>query len=381
MLLAEMACAVKTRTLPRKTKQVELAEENTDVEKDCFAKNSETAWKLVEQLITLHLGLLHDLPHLHDVSLLARDDAVGLAERFRQCQNAFLQAKKPHTVTLGYHYTDDSNIQSIRERSLLSRPERQLNNAGPAQGGTLFGDGIYFANNPVAFNHYGDTGILVAMIKGQTSCHCDSVDTDSVIGNRMKNRTSESSGEEEIEFWDETVIKTTNQCLPLLMFRKPVNPEDDEDFLEQLWLAHCRLQACLDNLFNSGTPTALSRVIPPKSYNDRLQREEGHLYQQYQSAMFLPRPPQSIEEFLSRHTKTPLKEKLRKRAELLTVAPPWSKDDARIFLQGIQEHGCDWDKIAATLPTHSTASVKSYASRHFPKLVGRSVDYVSTSSL
>lgn len=385
MLLAETAYTLKTRTSPHETKQLKLAEENAAPENDNFAKNSETALEFVEQLTTLYLGLLQDLPHLHDVSLLASDDVVGLAERLLQCQSAFQQDKKPHAVTLGYHYTDDSNIPSIRETSLLSRPERQLHNTGPTEGGSRFGDGIYFANNPVAFNNYGDTGMLVAMIKGRTSSHCDSVNTDSVIGNRMNNRSFEYS-EEEIEFWDETVVKATSQCLPLLVFRKPIHPEDDEYFLDQLWLAHCRLQACLDNLFNRGVPTTLSRVIPPTSYNDRLESAGGVLHRQFQSVapthqdICLPRPPQSIEEFLSRNTKTPLREKLRKRAELLVVEPPWSKDDARIFLQGIKQNGCDWDKIAATLPTHSTASVKSYASRHFPKLVGRSIDSVSPSS-
>lgn len=271
--------------------------------------DSEAAWILVERMITLHLQLLQDLPHLHDLSLLASDDLVALAERLLWCCHTFRQADKPATITLGYHYTDESNIQSIREQNLLSLSERRLNHVGPLFGGTLFGDGIYFANNPVAFNHFGDTGMLVAIVKGDVSWYSDSADTDTVIGNRMRNPYAQ---EQQLEFWDETVVKATNQCLPLLVFSKPENPEDGFCFLNQLWVAHCQLQACLDELFNSGTPTELYRVLPPEVYSEQVERERGMLQRHYvfqhqsqgqthPSHIFLPRPPQSIEEFLNRH--------------------------------------------------------------------------------
>ena len=59
---------------------------------------------------------------------------------------------------IGYHYTDQRNLVHIRTHGLLTKAERKENKVhSTKQNASVFGDGIYTANNETNFSKYGDT--------------------------------------------------------------------------------------------------------------------------------------------------------------------------------------------------------------------------------
>ncbi len=49
----------------------------------------------------------------------------------------------------------------------------------------------------------------------------------------------------------------------------------------------------------------------------------------------------------------------------------WSSDEHLLFLQGIAEHGRNWDKVAKGVQTRTTVQVRSHAQKYFKKLAHR----------
>jgi len=46
----------------------------------------------------------------------------------------------------------------------------------------------------------------------------------------------------------------------------------------------------------------------------------------------------------------------------------WSKDEHKLFLQGLEQHGRKWKKIAAVVGTRTEGQVQSHAQKYFAKL-------------
>lgn len=49
----------------------------------------------------------------------------------------------------------------------------------------------------------------------------------------------------------------------------------------------------------------------------------------------------------------------------------WAPDEHKKFLQGIAQHGRNWDKVAQTVLTRTTVQVRSHAQKYFKKLAHR----------
>jgi hypothetical protein len=81
----------------------------------------------------------------------AVDDMVLLAKQFIQCQQEFQQNGIDATVTLAYHYTKDQNMDSIQQDGLMMVADRDRNGIRTRQKGAYYGDGVYTATNPYAF--------------------------------------------------------------------------------------------------------------------------------------------------------------------------------------------------------------------------------------
>lgn len=91
-----------------------------------------------------------------------------LAEKFLECQAHFTDNGSPATVTLAYHYTKSQNMDTIRQDGLMTHSDRKKQNVSAAIGGTYFGEGVYMGRNPFAFQNFGDVGLLVAVLLGNT---------------------------------------------------------------------------------------------------------------------------------------------------------------------------------------------------------------------
>jgi len=169
-----------------------------------------------------------------------------LAKQLMDCRARFQQEGKSNlTVTIGYHYTMRQNLDSIRCRGLFVSP------AG------TYGNGIYLANNPYYFQSHGDLGLLCATLQGRTE---RIFEENSLGNNRHFDTAIGNKGGGIYSCFDEIVLKSSVQCLPLASFSRAsispnsiLRPADDA-----LWKAHCELQQVVDKFFNEGACTELS---------------------------------------------------------------------------------------------------------------------------
>lgn len=161
-----------------------------------------------------------------ELESLGADDLVLLVEQLLYTQDRFIQEGKPHFVDVGYHYTQAPNIDRIRTDGLLTKGERYDRGIDAvAIGGAFFGDGVYTADNPTAFQKRGNVGLFVARLKGREVRHLDSVSYDrhydTLIG--KKNWTPSP------HFSDEIVLRSSTQVLPLIKYPTTMLTHDIDD--------------------------------------------------------------------------------------------------------------------------------------------------------
>mmetsp|Transcript_6920 Transcript_6920/g.10143 ORF Transcript_6920/g.10143 Transcript_6920/m.10143 type:complete len:330 (+) Transcript_6920:52-1041(+) len=122
--------------------------------------------------------------------------------------------------------------------------------------GEAFGNGIYTANNPLAFKHFGEVGLLVATLRGKiqkVSGRNGDDDANTVIGNK-RGRFHGGS----ISYYDEIVVRQSSQCVALIQYKSHLAHDD------LIWTYHVELQKLVDIFFNGEVPTELERVHPPQ---------------------------------------------------------------------------------------------------------------------
>jgi deltex-like protein len=227
------------------------------------------------------------------VEPFGRDAMIRMTINLMKCQDEFRRGNKPVHVLTSYHYTRAIFLDSIEKDGLLSHKERTESQVQAKNGLDSFGPGIYVANNPFAFNTYGDVGLLVAILKGtekrirKGTCNTDPA-VDTVIGNK---NSSGRVGKEE------TVLMKGCQVLPLLSFPSVLVCDDIDDFEGNMlvWRLQEELQMILDEFFNL-VPTVVDHVLPSLGNNsrDRLKRaprpKEDVSYQ-----LSLPKSPSPVE--------------------------------------------------------------------------------------
>ncbi|KAG7365222.1 hypothetical protein IV203_038425 [Nitzschia inconspicua] len=134
---------------------------------------------------------------------------------FLQCDSKFLHkrqqlknAGRPYEVKVAFHYTKQCNMVGIKTEGLL---------LSKARDSSVFGTGIYVANNPYAFRFHGGKGIMVLILAGsQTQTFIrnternDNTKFDSFVGNKHCNAST--------HFFQETILTSSEQVLPLFHF-------------------------------------------------------------------------------------------------------------------------------------------------------------------
>lgn len=245
------------------------------VEKERRKKEEETrmaksldgrAWLFVNQVLELHKNLSPSAPGPTTVSV---DDMVFLGKNFLQCVQDFESNGWPARVTLNYHYTSSAAMDKIKQDGLMTHAERRQTYSSTNSHGAVFGDGIYTANNPFAFRHFGDTGLLVAVVLGNAARVSTGAAyrgdpkagltgiVNTVIGNKglsnLNGNISEAS-----QYTDEYVLQESKQCLPLMKFiTSSVSTQAGKD---AVWAFHQELQKLLDQQFNKSVRTEFKRV-------------------------------------------------------------------------------------------------------------------------
>lgn len=199
-----------------------------------------------------------------------KDDMVYLAEKMMKCQADFKAKNKPIQVEIAYHYTQKERLHSIRQDGLLV--SKNL-----ARHGATYGNGIYVGNNPYAFRPYGDTGLLMAIIKGTehrlaSSKEREAITTthsgiNTVIGNKVGRDGAREPG------FDEIVLQESCQVLPLMRFSKDLIDLScllSHNGNSLLWKFHVKMQELLDDFFQNPTPVLPIRVVPTAAALQRL---------------------------------------------------------------------------------------------------------------
>ena len=195
-------------------------------EKAMKSSNPGRAVNMVTEIIALVGSFRSQYPQFQDaLETIGTDDMVFLAEKLMQTQQTFVAESVPSQADIGYHYTQPTCLNSIRENGLLSKAERDAKSVNVHHNGSSLGDGIYTAQNPFfAFGgHYGDAGLLVVRLMGRTEQYSHASHyqrnvlgggtTPTVTGN-----TYTSNPQDPLAFSTVNVLKTSGQCLPMVKF-------------------------------------------------------------------------------------------------------------------------------------------------------------------
>jgi hypothetical protein len=217
------------------------------------------------------------------IAAVTREDMFHFAKAMLELQQDFLQKNINGYIDVGYHYTSNKYLKNIRHHGLLTRKDRDSQKVQSASHGSVFGDGIYTANNPTNFSNYGNTGLLVARLTGEMvrvarSLHPSmAVDatTNTIIGDKMINATGRQSLDKDnwplSDAHHEIVLRSSAQCLPVISFDSRTRQSNEGnkciDAMEK------GLQEIFDKLFNRGIKRSayqeakiLKATLPSSSY-------------------------------------------------------------------------------------------------------------------
>ena len=119
--------------------------------------------------------------------------------------------------------------------------------------------GIYTSNNPTNFAHFGDIGIMIAMMKGKCVTNSSSSphqrEYNTIIGNKTRNASKYGD-----DPCDEIVLQESCQCLPLIKFdRSLLQGDPTTDGTVKLVAYYKVVLQYFDKFFNSESalPTQL----------------------------------------------------------------------------------------------------------------------------
>lgn len=220
-----------------------------------------------------------------DIQPIAKDEMVEIAERFIETHEQFGLAGKPTKIDLGYHNTWSSNLESIKTDGLLSKRDlRERSISTMRLSGAVFGDGVYTANYPHTFKNFGDVGLLVARLQGRIKRvgphHYGggmSGEYDTAVGNKRHRHRRRPSFPGEMpcfpdyDRYDEVVLQSSSQVLPLIKFSKDTSVEELDTLKE------C-LQKVLDMVLGQSPHIAAKALMQQeREYQDRKDRIKNDL--------------------------------------------------------------------------------------------------------
>ena len=156
------------------------------------------------------------------------------AKAMLELQQEFLQKNINGFIDVGYHYTSKKHMANIRLHGLLTKKDRDSQQVISGTHGSVFGDGVYTANNPDNFSSYGDTGVLVARLTGKMVRVARSLlptaavgDANTIIGDKMvpvggghrrHGQGLDKDGWPLKDDYHEIVLRSSAQCLPMISF-------------------------------------------------------------------------------------------------------------------------------------------------------------------
>jgi len=155
---------------------------------------------------------IHAVPDRTGAEPLSKDDMVYMAKRFVLFREELARKGRTFDISFGWHWTTRDSLETIRESGLMCRTEMKSTGIKPAKiAGSVYGDGIYVANNCETFRRYGDTCLLCLILRGRVSMHGDGqTGYDTVIGNK---KTKPKIGHPN----NEIVLQRCDQIFPVFI--------------------------------------------------------------------------------------------------------------------------------------------------------------------
>lgn len=249
------------------------------------SKHHERAWSFVGKIVDCHKRLSCSCNGSNMIKPIGVDDMFFTAKKIFECQSLFHRCGIDTKIELNYHYTKLNNITSIQQDGLMSQREMQH-----YRGGGSYGDGIYTSNNPFTFHGtYGSVGLLVAVLCGNKSERVPFLKRaqllkkskhNTIIGNKQAD-FYEGWSQRQLSFYDEIILQSSAQCLPLIQFESSLISTKSDPHLgnEVIWAYHMNIHDILDDFFNGASKTSLDRIYPsmiPRPSASRAQLQAIH---------------------------------------------------------------------------------------------------------
>lgn len=206
----------------------------------------------------------HD-PNLVDyIAPVTREDMFYFCKEMLMLQEEFLKKSINGYIDVGYHYTSSAHMANIRQHGLLTKRDRESQQVNSRTSGSVFGDGVYTANNADNFSSYGNTGVLVARLTGKMVRVARSllpntkVDANTIIGDKImiaasthrQGQSLDKDGWPLKDDFHEIVLRSSAQCLPMISFdSRARQSKEGKKCIKNLEKG---LQAIFDKLFNKG---------------------------------------------------------------------------------------------------------------------------------
>jgi len=246
-------------------------------------QSSEKAWKVARNVQAFHQDLLtnpRSTMNANNFKPLVLEDLV------RQLNRLFdTQQELGTPIDIGYHYTHQYCIPNIDTRGLLTKDARKATRLDGQENGSMFGEGIYTANNPFAYHEFGGANVcyFVARVRGKSGTDKNDDTMNTIVGRGDSN--------------DQVVVlRAPGQCAAMARFSSGLANLDDDCCLgnKMIEMYHQGLQ----NILNECTsipdtlPPPIPQVLPsdvqkwevvkssspasqvihqPRSYKDRIQ--------------------------------------------------------------------------------------------------------------
>jgi hypothetical protein len=168
------------------------------------------------------------------IEAVCRDDMVLMVEQMLEEKAKFQEKGYNTKVDTGFHYTTRENIENIQANGLMSKNELNSKQICHGSGhGSMYGNGIYTANNPTEFKRYGEVGLIVARLKGDSirmatfPSPFDRSDGEksatTIIGNKDAAQSGHWPSKDER---DEIVLKSASQVVALVRYNRTDSTSD-----------------------------------------------------------------------------------------------------------------------------------------------------------
>ena len=140
-------------------------------------------------------------------------------------------------------------MTTIRTHGLLTKADRLSSGIHSSFHGLNFGDGIYTSNNPYASTRYGEVGLIVARLQGNAFRFNDRrlqyQNATTIVGN-WQARAYCGGKWSDPDPYDEIVLKTSSQCLPLVRYSRTEYRKDSQ----HVHRCAVKMTRLVDELFN-----------------------------------------------------------------------------------------------------------------------------------